>query len=103
MASVDEVYRGYGVVHTDDCNICDIPEVKEVSRVKTIDKVLLCTMLLGVGMLVGIWLTWQPVDPLERAFEKYNHFRVYEDGSWTAQERDGNQVSGCIATAQCQD
>lgn len=70
---------------------------------KTVDKVLLSTLLVGVGVLVGMVLAWQPIDPLERVYQQYNHVRLYEDGSWEGESREGVRVHGCVPDAQCND
>lgn len=42
-------------------------------------------------------------EPLERAFEQYNHIKIYEDGSYTGEDREGNAVNGCLPNGLCRD
>lgn len=41
------------------------------------------------------------VDSLTPIYEKYNHIKMYEDGSYEAETIDGLAVTGCIDNALC--
>lgn len=105
--TTDEIYRGYGVVHTDDCEVCDltesIPRRMFMVRGKWINRVLIGTLLVSLGFLAGVYVAWQPSDPLERVYKAYNNVRIYEDGSWEGNDRNGLHVTGCIVGALCRD
>lgn len=58
--------------------------------------------LFTLGMLLGYMNPALSAEQPELGiYEKYNHIRIYEDGSFEGQNRAGAQVTGCIDTAQC--
>lgn len=67
---------------------------------KTINRLLIAVLLMGVGFIAGVLITWQPL-PLERIYEDYNHIRIHEDGSYGGETRQGFDVVGCIPGAPC--
>ena len=42
-------------------------------------------------------------DTLPDLYSSYNHFRMYEDGSYTGETSAGVQITGCIEGALCDD
>lgn len=42
------------------------------------------------------------MDTLTPIYEKYNHIKIYEDGSYEAETIDGVSVTGCIDNALCE-
>jgi len=63
--------------------------------------------LLGmIGLLIaftlGVVVAWQPLT-LERIYEEYNWFEMYEDGTYQGELTDGYWVQGCIKGAICED
>lgn len=64
-------------------------------------------VVIGVLALTSIYFAWIAMtltaDPLERAYQRYNHVRLYEDGSFTGEDKDGVKVNGCVSNGLCQD
>lgn len=61
-------------------------------------------ILLTLATIFFAWIACTiTVDPIQRAYEKYNHIQLYEDGSFTGEDLEGNQVSGCIKNGLCND
>lgn len=61
-------------------------------------------LLLAGSNLFLAWITWTiTVDPLNRAYEYYNHIQLYEDGSFSGADREGNRVTGCVTGGLCKD
>lgn len=66
--------------------------------------------ILGGALLALYWfgyflargVEWKR-PPQVQIYEKYNYYRMYEDGSYSAEYRDGTKVSGCITGALCND
>ena len=54
-----------------------------------------------IGWLIGHECHSGHKSALQSVYEGYNHIQMYEDGSYIAQDRDGQQEWGCILTAQC--
>ena len=58
--------------------------------------------LFTLGVLIGYMTPALSVEQPELGiYEKYNHIRIYEDGSFEGENRAGAQVTGCIDTALC--
>lgn len=66
----------------------------------------LVIILAGVAVvilvtLVGLIKVGNTNDPLEQLTKEYNHIKMFEDGSYTGETMDGQQVKGCIKSAIC--
>lgn len=66
-------------------------------------------LLAGAGLVIyqfGYFLArgleWKR-PPQVQLYEKYNSYRMYEDGSYQAEYRDGTKIKGCITDALCND
>ena len=81
-----------------------------LSTLKSIVQYIVGTlMLIAMGLAVywfGYFLIrgveWKR-PPQVQLYEKYNSYRMYEDGSFQAEYRDGTHIKGCIAGALCND
>lgn len=62
--------------------------------------IIIATLAISVGFLVGMRVAWQPL-PMERIYKEYNHMKVYEDGSYLGETREGIAVDGCLQIALC--
>jgi hypothetical protein len=110
MASIEEVYRPCGIIHTDNCGMCKAVEDEEKRTykrfegvtLKLVDRILIGTLILGVGFFIGVLVTWEPLQ-LERLLKEYNHFQMYEDGSYVGETKEGLKTTGCIVGGQCKD
>lgn len=126
MASVDEVYRDYGVVHPGDvihpdggtdCNVCEVIDMdyEKPSIWAVIGHMLgnIFATLFGVALIAVIAVTvywagyflargleWKR-PPMEQMWEKYSHVRIYEDGSYEGETKDGERVTGCLSGGLC--
>lgn len=113
MASVEEVYRELGVVHGTDCTVCDITD-RSISVRKNkgyLTHVLSVLLLLAALFVVG-WgliatgyfiargMEWH--NPRTYIYERYNWYRMYEDGSVQAETRDGKIVTFCLRGGMCE-
>lgn len=65
--------------------------------------VVLVLILLGIIINAILDALLPPYSPLEQVHQQLNHVRIYEDGSYIGEDRQGNPVSGCIAGALCND
>lgn len=63
---------------------------------------MIAPMTFVVGLILGAGVVWQPT-PLEQVLQDYNHIRIYEDGSYTAESRTGVREVGCIKAGLCND
>lgn len=118
MAAVEEAYREAGVVHqVDDCAVCEVVTYHRASNWALVRSMLISIVqtLLGVALLIGIAVTvywvgffmargmeWKR-PPLDQLWEHYNHIRIYEDGSYSGETKDGQRVSGCLTGGLCND
>lgn len=57
-------------------------------------------LIIGICLGINIMILLTP-KPLERIYESYNHIKIYEDGSYVAETRDGQPEQGCIKKALC--
>ena len=69
---------------------------------KMFKNILIGFFVCTTAYFVWISLTIQ-ADPIERAFDRYNHVRLYEDGSYVGEDRQGVKVQGCVKNGLCQD
>lgn len=64
-------------------------------------------ILIVFFILTTAWFAWISltikVDPIERTFEQYNHMKIWEDGSFEGEDRNGEKVQGCITGGLCKD
>ena len=73
------------------------------------------TTILIIGLVIGLGLPFAvdlalfgdstPVEaqPLVQVHNGYNHIRIFEDGSYIAETRDGQPEQGCINGGLCND
>lgn len=40
---------------------------------------------------------------LQAVHAEFNHIKIYEDGSYTGEDRNGSKIDGCIPQALCND
>ena len=71
---------------------------------ETLEKILNYILIAGIfasgGLWLGIHLTQSDVI---NEMDRWHVARMYEDGSWTVEYKDGTTGSGCIETGLCQD
>lgn len=117
MATVEEFYERAGVVHGVNDAVCEVVTYHKASIWAVVRHMLgsIFATLLGVALIViavvtvyyvGFFLArgleWKR-PPLEQLWEHYNHVRIYEDGSYSGETKDGKQVSGCLSGGLCND
>lgn len=59
-------------------------------------------MLYTIGFVMGYMtpaVTYS--DPIPAIHERYNHIKIYEDGSYEGQTESGMDVTGCVQGALC--
>lgn len=61
--------------------------------------VIIALAIIG-SFFIGMKVAWQPL-PMERIYKEYNHMRVFEDGSYVGETRQGIAVDGCLQIAIC--
>lgn len=59
-------------------------------------------MVVGSGIMLVIVECRQSTAMVE-LYSDYNHFTLYEDGSFTGQTIEGIDIEGCILSALCND
>lgn len=64
--------------------------------------IIICLLVLATAYFAWIACTIT-ADPVSRVYEQYNHLRIYEDGSYTGEDRNGETVQGCLNGGLCQD
>lgn len=75
-----------------------------MERKNKMERILNIILLIGIGLSVGLYtgihLTQSDVI---NEIDRWHIAKLYEDGSWQVEYKDGTQVDGCIATGLCQD
>lgn len=67
---------------------------------KLINYMLVVLIGLALGLWAGIHLTQSDVI---NEMNSWHTARLWEDGSWQVEYKDGTKGSGCIETGLCQD
>lgn len=66
-----------------------------------------CVLLIVILATSSIFFAWVActieLNPLDRTYKAYNHMKIYEDGSYTGEDRNGVAVNGCLKDGLCQD